>query len=206
MLDELRAVREVLADLVVVYGLLGEVACGHPLVDRCRRRVGLAEERLAVDLADDPAAGLDARVRPDDLEVEDGSSRSQPLEHSTQDVHDVLGPDSSERPGEERDVEGRSLDLDLLSGRDAIGDPVRKVGRQRPARRFDLGAVGIERHDRCGVATDGNRQPAVPATELEHAEVREIREPSERREMRTLGVELSRHAGIFARPGVRSDA
>jgi hypothetical protein len=58
--------------------------------------VGLAEERLAVDLADDPSVGLDNWIRPDHLQVESEPTRLDRVHHVAQDVHDVLRVDASE--------------------------------------------------------------------------------------------------------------
>jgi hypothetical protein len=58
--------------------------------------VGLAEERLAVELADDPSVGLDNRIRPDHLQVESEPTRLDRVQHVAQDVHDVLRVDASE--------------------------------------------------------------------------------------------------------------
>ncbi|MGZ4401500.1 MAG: hypothetical protein ACXVRI_01420, partial [Gaiellaceae bacterium] len=82
--------------------------------------VGLREQRLAPDLADPLLAGLDDRVRPDHLQVEDEPTGIHRVDHVAQDVHDVLRFDSSERPGEEREVERTPLDLDLRTGCNAI--------------------------------------------------------------------------------------
>ena len=58
--------------------------------------VGHAEERFAVDLADDLPVDLDGRVRPDHLQVEDDPAGLDRVDHVAQDVHDVLRVDASE--------------------------------------------------------------------------------------------------------------
>ena len=108
--------------------------------------------------------------------------------------HDAVREADVERASRQRDVVGRGRDPARvrMPAPAVLDDP---TGDFRPE--ILPGESGSPQRA---------EEPAVPATELEHAEVREIREAPERREVRTLGVELSRHAGILARPGVRSDA
>ena len=128
VLDQLRAVGVMLAHVVVVDRLLNEVSGGDSSVDgRC--------QRLPVNLGDDVPIPLDLRVRPDHLQVEHDPARHHRLEHSTQDVHDVLRLHASERPGEHDEIERFSLDLELLRRRDAVADPSDKFGRERTPRR-----------------------------------------------------------------------
>jgi len=68
--DEVCAGSVVLADIVVVDGLLEETPLGDRCVNGRGRSVGEAEKWLSVDLAQDSAVRLDARVRPDHLQIE----------------------------------------------------------------------------------------------------------------------------------------
>ena len=104
-----------LAHLVVVDRLLEQPPAGDERVDRRRRGVSGLEERLAVDFADELAVDFDEGVRPDHLQVEHEAPGLDCCDHLTQDVHDVLRIDSSERPGENDEIEGMWLELDLLA-------------------------------------------------------------------------------------------
>ena len=96
VVDELGSIGVVLADVMVVDGLLGKPSAGDEGVDCGGRRVGRPEKGLAVDLANDPPVDLDNGIRANHLQVEDQPTRPYCLDHVAQDVHDVLGLDSSE--------------------------------------------------------------------------------------------------------------
>lgn len=96
----------VLPHVVVVDLFLFECSLLNQKIDGSSRGVGSHEEGASVDLAQDGAVDLHERVRPDHLEVEDDPVRDERFSEPTQDVHDVLGLHSSERPREEHDVEG----------------------------------------------------------------------------------------------------
>jgi len=74
----------------------------------------------------------------------------------TQDVHDVLALNSSERPGEEREVERATIDLDRAAGGDAIVNPIGEIGRKGGPRTLDGVGVGIERQHVVGIRGDRN--------------------------------------------------
>src|SRR5438105_6343528 len=105
-----------LTHLVVVDRLLEQLSLSDEGVNRGGRGVGGPEERLALDLADELAVDLDDRVGPDHLQVEHEAAGLDCLDHLTQDVHDVLRIDSSERPGENDEIERVWLELDLGAG------------------------------------------------------------------------------------------
>jgi hypothetical protein len=191
------AARIMLPHVVVVDRLLTEVPTLDACVDSRGCCVGVAKERLAVDLAERDSAGFDDWVRPYHLQVEDESAWPDRLDHMTQDVHDVLALNSSERPGEEREVERATIDLDRAAGGDAIVNPIGEIGRKGGPRTLDRVGVGIERQHVVGIRGDRNREAAVATAELEHAQSAEVGEPVERREMGALGIELARQ-GLYA--------
>ena len=85
------------------------------------------------------------------------------------------------------------LDLDLLAGRDLIGDTIGELGWKGAPRKLNGVAVGIERKDVRGVLCDAERESTVAAAELEHAPSAEVSEAAKRGEMRAFRVENSRH-------------
>jgi hypothetical protein len=193
VVDELGAVGEVRADVVVVDRLLDE----HPALDAVVHRsgcgIGAGEQRLAVDLAQHLALGLDDRVRPDHLQVEHEPTGLDGFDQVAQDVHDVLGLHSSERPREERQVERAGLDLDRLSGGDSIGDARGEIVRQGAAGPLDRLRVRVEREHRGRIGRGGHRQPPVTTAELDHPPAPKVGQPVERCEMHSLRIEDSRH-------------
>jgi hypothetical protein len=96
VVDQVRARPVVLADVVVVDGLLDETTRGHQIVDRCSGGVGPLEEGLAIDFAQHLAVALGSRIRPDHLQIENDASGPDRVHHVAQDVHDVLRLHSSE--------------------------------------------------------------------------------------------------------------
>jgi hypothetical protein len=96
VLDELPSRGVALENVVVVHRLLEETTRRDQGLNGRDGRVCLPEERLTVDLEDDPAVDLDARIRADHLQVQDKATELDRFEHATQDVHDVLRIDSSE--------------------------------------------------------------------------------------------------------------
>lgn len=98
---------------MVVGGLLDEAAGAHERVDGRGGGVGLPEERLAVDLTDELPVDLDARMGPDHLEIEHHPARPHCVDHVAEDVHDVPGFHSSERPRKDNEVERHWFDFDL---------------------------------------------------------------------------------------------
>ena len=96
VVDEFSPVGVVLADVVVVDRLLNQLVASHEPVDSSGCGVGAAEERFAVDLADDLPLALDGRVGADHLQIEYKSAGLDRIDHVAQDVHDVLRFHSSE--------------------------------------------------------------------------------------------------------------
>jgi hypothetical protein len=96
VVEEVEAVQVVRADVVIVDRFLDQVSCSDGGVDRSCGRIRFGEERPAVDFADQLCVELDARVRSDDLKIEDDAARAYGADHVVEDVHDVLGSDSSE--------------------------------------------------------------------------------------------------------------
>jgi hypothetical protein len=86
----------VLAHVMVVDRLLDEPISSNKRVNAGGRGVSFPEERFAVDLADVSPADLDDRIRADHLQVEHEPAWLDRFDHLAQDVHDVLGLDSSE--------------------------------------------------------------------------------------------------------------
>ena len=87
-------------------------------------------------------------------------------------------------------------DLDLLARRDPIRDPVGQFRGDCLSRPLDVFLQRVEREHMRGVLGEADRQPAVAAAELENALPAEVPEPSQRREMRTLGVEDRAHVTV----------
>lgn len=187
--DQLGAVGEVGACVVLVHGFLGEPAPPDLCVDRSGRRVRLREQRLGLESADESAVDLDPGLGPGHLQVEDHATRAHRLDHLAQDVHDVLRLDSSERPGEQGEIEGARLDLELLPGRDLVADPLGELGRKRPACPPDRLLVRVEGEHAARVGGDVDCQPAVAAAQLEYPFPTEVAEPAQCGDMGALGID-----------------
>jgi len=182
-----------LEDVVVVDTLFDKPALGHQEIHRCSCGIRSLEERTAVADVDDSPLRLDARMRPDDLQVEDDSTGDNCLMESAKDVHHVLIGDSSECPREQRDVESGRRDLDVDGRGDAISHPPSQRARQRGARRRHGGLIGIESQHARSMLGDAARQPAVATAHLEDARAGEVLQPAQRRQMRSFGIEHARH-------------
>ena len=129
VVDEIGAGAVVLAHVEVVNGLFEQPGGAYVSIDGGGGGVSEPEERLSIDLADHAAADLDPGIGPDHLQVQHEPVGLDRVHHVAQDVHDVLRLYSSERPGEDDEVERMGLDLDLLAGGNSIGDPVAECGR-----------------------------------------------------------------------------
>ena len=192
IVDEGGSVDIVLQHVVVVECLLFEHLLGNQEIDRAPGGVGSHEQRAPVDLAQHRAVDLHERMRPDHLEIENDPFRDERFSESTQDVHDVLGLHSSERPREQHDVERRPWDLDGRRRRRREPDALGELGRQGLSRGFDGVFVRIKGEDACGMLRDRHRQPAVATADLEDACAGEVDYPFERREVRSFGIEDAR--------------
>ena len=191
VLDQVGSAGIARSHVVFVDGLLHQRSPGHERVDGGRGRVGLPKQRLAVDLAQEPLASLDARVGPDHLQVEHCPAWTHRLDHVPEDVHDVLRLHSSERPREEHEFERAGRDLELLAGRDPVLDAVRKFPGQRPARVLDLLGIRIEGEHACRVRGDADGEPTVAAAELEDALTAEVGQAPQGGEVTAFRIEGS---------------
>jgi hypothetical protein len=84
------------ADVVIVDGLLAQPPAADEGIDGADGSISAAEEGLSVDLAKEPVSDLDSRIGPDHLQVEHRATGANRFDQMAQDVHDVLGLDSSE--------------------------------------------------------------------------------------------------------------
>ena len=100
---------------MVVDTLFEKSALGEQQIHRRSCGIRSLEQRTAVAEVNDSPFRLDARMRPDDLQVEHDSTRDDRLMESAKDVHDVVGGDSSKCPGEQHDVEAGRRNLDVGS-------------------------------------------------------------------------------------------
>jgi hypothetical protein len=94
--------------------------------------------------------------------VEDEAAWFDRFDHVAQNVHDVLGLDSSERPGEHGEVERVRCELDRLARGDAVEDALGKLSGRRAPRPLHRFGVRIEREHRCGVSRDRDRESPSP--------------------------------------------
>src|SRR5262245_8009768 len=85
----------------------------------------------------------------DRVHVEQDSAWDERLLDPTQGVHDALRLDSSQRPAEERDVEGRRPGQ-ILSFADLELHPVGQLGRAVRPRQRDQLLVRVEAEDALG--------------------------------------------------------
>ena len=119
-----------------------------------------------------------------------------------QGVHDALTFDSSQRPGEEREVEAAPRGVDLSRADGSEGDAIREAGWQSRAGSGDLVGIGIDCENACGRVRVTKGQPAVTAPKLEHTEAVQCRKAGKRVCLGTLGVDPLGHARIMANPPV----
>jgi class 3 adenylate cyclase len=113
---------------------------------------------------------------------------------SAQGVHDAPGLHSSQRPGEEGDVEALRRLVQLLGVDEAERDSIGKLGREVSKRKRDrlrVGLHGENRPRRLGVPPG---QPTLTAPDLEHALVGEVDQAIERPDLGSLGI-LDRSQG-----------
>jgi hypothetical protein len=87
-----------------------------------------------------------------------------------QGVHDALTLYSSQRPGEECEIEAPSRDADLGRSRNLEAHLVRELGRKRLTGQPDSLFVRVDCVDRSGRVRDLQRHAAVAAPELEHVQ------------------------------------
>src|ERR687892_896147 len=195
VLYELRAGGVVLQHVVVVDRLFDEQARGHHRVDSGGRRVSSREERAAVDLTARRAPDFDDWIGWDHRQVKNHSRRDERLSEPTQDVHDVLGRHSSERPGEDDDVELRARDVNLAGGATAKRHPLGELGREPLSRRGHALGVRVEGPDASRLLGDTRGQPPLAAADLDDPLAAKVAQPSKRGEVCALRVESDRHSG-----------
>jgi len=111
----------------------------------------------------------------------------------TQDVHDVLRLYSSERPGEEREVELalRQLDLRRIGGLEA--DPVARFLRCLGPRRANRVVIRIECKDRRGVGRILERDAPFAAAHLDDATTGYVHELTDRGDLDAIRIDDERH-------------
>jgi hypothetical protein len=84
------------------------------------------------------------------MQVEHRPAGDQKLMDVAQGVHDALTFDSSQRPGEEGEVEASPRDVDLSRADGGEGDAIREVEWQSRAGSRDLVGIGVDGEDGCG--------------------------------------------------------
>jgi len=183
----------VLSHVVIVARFLDEQAgCDHR-IDFGGGGLSRGEELTALHLAEILAGDLDDRVRTDHLKIEHEAAGGQSVSEAAQDVHDVLGLHSSERPGEDDDVVLRSRDLDLPRRPDPKRHALVVLGSELGLCRRDCLGVGVEGEDTHGLLSQTAGQPPFPAADLEHRCALEVGKPAERVEVDAFRIEDGRH-------------
>jgi hypothetical protein len=195
VLDELRARGVVLGHVVVVGRFLLEQSLRDEQVDRCARGVRRLEQRRPVCFAEEATVYFDAWMGSYDLQVERDPVGNERFSGAAQDVHDVLGLDSSERPGEDDDVVGRARNVELGRRPGCVCDTIGELGGQRVACSLDRFLVGVEGEHACRLLGDPERQAAVAAADLEDARAGEVGQAPQCGEMGSFRVELADHRG-----------
>jgi hypothetical protein len=115
-----------------------------------------------------------------------------------QGVHDALTLDSSQRPGEERQVEATPRSVHIrCTGRDER-HPLGQVRWERGAGGRDLIRIRIDGQNGGGGLGVAEGEPAVAAAELEDAKPIHGRKPRKRVCLRSLRVGSPRHGRIIA--------
>jgi hypothetical protein len=188
----------VLAHVMRERRLLGE----QPLADKqLNRLLGLrraGEELVLIEVAEQPAVALDRSCCRRASEVEDDPARlTQPV-GVTQDADGVLRLDSSERPGEEDEVELAGRCIDLVPGCDLETHSVTETRGQCSPGGVDVLHLWLGRKPGAGRPGEGKRQPALTAADLEHPAVGEVGEPARCGCVRALRIEDFRHRAILA--------
>jgi hypothetical protein len=85
-----------------------------------------------------------------------------------QGVHDALTFDSSQRPGEQGEIEAPPRAVHLRRSGRGERHTVGELGRSCCDRVRDLLLVGVDGQDRLGLMRVSKREPTVPTAELEH--------------------------------------
>ena len=133
------------------------------------RKVLIGVLRVSEDAEMSTTCVLSVLLR-DRMQVEHRPAGDEKLMHVAQGVHDALTFDSSQGPGEEREIEAPPWSVDLGRADGGEGDVIREVDGQSLAGNGDLVGVGIDRENACSGVRVAKGQPAVSTPELEHTE------------------------------------
>ena len=134
----------------------------------------------------------------DGMQVEHRPAGDQNLMNVAQGVHDALTFDSSQRPGEEREVEAPPRDVELGRADGSEGDAIREVEWQSRAGSGDLVGIGIDGQNAFGRVCVTKGQSAVTAPKLQYTEAVQRHNVGKRVSLGTLGVDSLGHAQIMA--------
>jgi hypothetical protein len=167
------------------------------------RKVFVGVLRISED-ADMSTMGILSMLLRDGMQVEHRPAGDEKLMDVAQGVHDALTFDSSQGPGEEREVEAPPRGVDLGRADGSEGDAIREVERQSRAGSGDLVGIGIDGENACSRVRVTKGQPAVTAPKLEHTEAVQRRNLRKRVGLGTLGIDPLGHARIMADPARRS--
>ncbi len=150
-----------------------------------------------VDDADQAAACLDLFLG-ERMEVDHCPAGYEEPVSAAQGVHDALTFDSSQRPGEERQVEALPWSVHIRrTGRDER-HPIGEVRRERGAGGRDLIRIRIDGQNGGGGLGVAEGQPAVAAAELEDEKPSHWGKPRKRVGLRSLRIGSPRHGRIIA--------
>ena len=204
-LDELIGVVVVLEHVELDLGLRYIETSGDCLLEAGLgvRKIFVGVLRISED-ADMSTTGVLRVLLRDGMQVEHRPAGDQKLMDVAQGVHDALTFDSSQGPGEEREVETPPRDVDLSRTHGSEGDAIREVEWQSPAGSGDLVGIGIDGENAFGRACVTKGQPAVTAPKLEHTEAVQRRKAGKCVGLGTLGIDPRRHARIMANAASRS--
>ena len=168
------------------------------------RKVFIRVLRVSEDAEMSTACVLSVLLR-DRMQVEHRPAGDEKLMHVAQGVHDALTFDSSQGPGEEREIEAPPWSVDLGRADGGEGDVIREVDGQSLAGNGDLVGVGIDRENACSGVRVAKGQPAVTTPELEHTEPVQDRQLRERVRLGALRIDPLGHARIMANAAVTLD-
>ena len=129
------------------------------------RQVLVGVLRIGED-ADVPTTGILSVLLRDRMQVEHHPAGDEKLMDVTQGVHDALAFDSSQGPGEEREVEAPPRDVDVGRADSGEGNAVREVRWQSGVGAGDLISIGIDGENARRRVRVAEGQPAVTAAEL----------------------------------------
>lgn len=161
------------------------------------RKVFVGVLRIGEDADLSTACVLYVLLR-DRMQVEHRPAGDEELMDVAQGVHDALTFDSSQGPGEEREVEAPTRGVDLSRADGSEGDAIREVEWQSRAGSGDLVGIGIDGENACSRVRVAKGQPAVTAPKLEHTEAVQGGNLRERVGLGALGIDPLGHSRIMA--------